>query len=96
MLLPRLLRCSTRPLRSFAVPGSLSQRTFSTTLWRKEALSLDDDRASKLPGIDPSKLEITETITPKTVLRNEDLVFGRTFTGGRLKPELVHIHADTL
>ena len=44
-------------------------------------MELDNDPASKLPGIDPSKLEITETITPKTVLPNEDLIFGRTFTG---------------
>jgi hypothetical protein len=81
MLLPRLLRCSTRPLRSFASPDSFSQRAFSTTLWRRDALTLEDDPASKLPGMDVSKLEITETITPKAVLPNEDLVFGRTFTG---------------
>jgi branched-chain amino acid aminotransferase len=42
---------------------------------------MDDDPASKLPDIDPSKLEITKSITPKTVLPNEDLIFGRTFTG---------------
>jgi hypothetical protein len=58
-------------------------------------MSLDDDPASKLPGIDPSKLEITETITPKAVLPNEDLIFGRTFTGGQWKPELINIHADS-
>ena len=80
-MLPRLLRCSTRPLRLFASPELHSYRTFSTSLWRREALTVEDDLASKLPNIDPSKLEITETITPKTVLPNEDLIFGRTFTG---------------
>lgn len=39
------------------------------------------DEDPKLPGIDPSKLEITKTITPKQLVPNEDLVFGRTFTG---------------
>lgn len=80
-MLPRLLRCSTRPLRLFASSELLSYRTFSTSLWRKEALTIEDDLASKLPNIDPSKLEIIRTITPKTVLPNEDLIFGRTFTG---------------
>jgi hypothetical protein len=42
---------------------------------------LDDDLESKLPNIDPSKLEVTKTITPKQLVPNEDLVFGRTFTG---------------
>lgn len=34
-----------------------------------------------LPDIDPSKLEVTKTITPKELVPNQDLVFGRTFTG---------------
>ena len=34
-----------------------------------------------LPDIDPSKLEVTKTITPKQLVPNQDLIFGRTFTG---------------
>jgi hypothetical protein len=36
---------------------------------------------SRLPDVDPSKLTVTETITPKQLVPNQDLVFGRTFTG---------------
>jgi branched-chain amino acid aminotransferase len=42
---------------------------------------------SKLPGIDPSKLTVTETITPKQLVPNQDLVFGRTFTDHMLSIE---------
>lgn len=42
-------------------------------------MALDED--PKLAGLDPSKLEITKTITPKQRVPNQDLVFGRTFTG---------------
>lgn len=35
----------------------------------------------KLPGIDPNAVSIVETITPKTLISPEELVFGRNFTG---------------
>lgn len=47
------------------------------------------DDAKHLPDIDPSKLEVTKTTTPKQVLANEDLVFGRTFTGKQARMLLV-------
>ena len=42
---------------------------------------------SRLPGMDPSKLTVTETITPKQLVPNQDLVFGRTFTDHMLSIE---------
>jgi hypothetical protein len=87
MSLPRLLRSRcARALTSPAIkPESLrlppSHRCFSTSRRRLEALAAEDDLYSKLPGIDPSKLETTQTITPKALVPNQDLVFGRTFTG---------------
>ena len=38
--------------------------------------------ASQLPGLDPSKLTITKTTTPKELMDSKDLVFGKNFTGG--------------
>lgn len=35
----------------------------------------------KLPDIDASKLTVTRTQTPKEMLKPEELVFGRTFSG---------------
>lgn len=35
----------------------------------------------QLADIDPAKLTITRTQTPKALLQPEDLVFGRTFSG---------------
>jgi len=36
---------------------------------------------AKLPGIDPSKLEVSKTTSAKDIVPPEELVFGRTFTG---------------
>ncbi len=87
MSLPRLLRtpCARSLTKSTLSPASLRllpvYKTFSTSRARLEELTIDDDLHSKLPGIDPSRLEVTETITPKALVSNQDLVFGRTFTG---------------
>ncbi|KAI5799942.1 cytosolic branched-chain amino acid aminotransferase [Geopyxis carbonaria] len=43
--------------------------------------------APTLAGVDPSKLVIQETQTPKALLREEDLVFGKTFTDHMLSVE---------
>lgn len=96
MSLPRLLRSSpcmrTRSLRQATAPlysgaSLLPQyyRPFSTSLPRQE-LALDEDAASKLPNIDPSLCEVTNSITPKALVANQDLVFGRTFTGESSTP----------
>lgn len=69
-----------RSLKISSTESSLQfTRSFSSTWRRHERIVMDED--PKLPGIDPSKLEITKTITPKQLVPNEDLVFGRTFTG---------------
>lgn len=95
MLLPRLLRNTcARSLRnqSYIIPESRRSltRSFATSWRRNENLQFDDDVASKLPNIDPSKLQITESITPKELVPNQDLVFGRTFTG-KITPSSTHV-----
>lgn len=82
MLLPRLLRGSCRDALPKAIPRSYRtcQRSFATSL-RRHNLTAEDDHLSKLPNIDPSQLSVTETITPKQLVPNQDLIFGRTFTG---------------
>ncbi|KAL2391666.1 hypothetical protein ABEF94_000051, partial [Exophiala dermatitidis] len=88
MSLPRLFRapCATRALTQSALKKPESslrlllptQRQHSssfstyTSRRRQESLSLDDDPAKSLPGIDPSKLEVTKTITPKELVPNKD------------------------
>ncbi|KIW10409.1 branched-chain amino acid aminotransferase [Exophiala spinifera] len=96
MSLPRLLRtpCARGLTTATFTPPSTrllllspASRHFSLSRRRPEALALDDDLHSKLPGIDPSKVEITNTITPKALVANQDLVFGRTFTDHMLSIE---------
>jgi branched-chain amino acid aminotransferase len=36
---------------------------------------------TKIQDIDPTKLSITKTTTPKGLLPPEELIFGRNFTG---------------
>ncbi|KAL6244976.1 branched-chain-amino-acid transaminase bat2 [Rhinocladiella similis] len=93
MSLPRLLRtpCARSLTKATFTPSSTrflpASRQFSLSRRRLEALALDDDLHSKLPGIDPSKVEVTKTITPKALVPNQDLVFGRTFTDHMLSIE---------
>lgn len=80
-MLPRLLRGSTRACKHFQTLESRTQltRPFSSQ-WRLQQQLAEDD-LSHLPDIDPSQLEVTKTITPKQLVPNQDLVFGRNFTG---------------
>ena len=48
---------------------------------RPYSIQSQEDAIAKLPGINPSSLSITKTITPKKLVPPEELVFGRTFTG---------------
>lgn len=86
MLLPRLLRpnCAASITRPLASNLSLHSRAFSTPRRLHQQIAVDDDPFSKLPGIDPSALNVTETMTPKQLVPNQDLVFGRTFTGNTI------------
>ncbi|KAJ5099265.1 Branched-chain-amino-acid aminotransferase [Penicillium argentinense] len=68
----------TRPRLSSQIPSTRSwQRNFGATA----------AAASQLLGLDPSKLSITKTSTPKELTPNNELVFGRTFTDHMLSIE---------
>ncbi|KAJ9648049.1 branched-chain-amino-acid transaminase bat2 [Coniosporium apollinis] len=54
---------------------------------RAYSLQIDTNSDPKLAGIDPSKLSITKTTTPKDLLPPEELVFGRNFTDHMLSIE---------
>lgn len=60
--------------------GARLQTTATNQLWNR-CFSATRAAASQLPGLDPSKLVITRTSTPKEPTPPEDLVFGKTFTG---------------
>lgn len=47
------------------------------------SIQSQEDSIARLPGIDPSKLSITKSTTPKELIPPQELVFGRTFTGTR-------------
>jgi hypothetical protein len=87
MSLPRLLRSPcARAISKSAYKTQTAQlrqlyKPFSTSLRRQDQWTWEDEAASKLPGIDPAICEVTNTITPKALVANQDLVFGRTFTG---------------
>ncbi|GMF80908.1 unnamed protein product [Aspergillus oryzae] len=67
-----------KALQSLAVPPS---QGFSTIrLWQRHFNSTPAV-ASRLAGIDPSKLTVTKTSSPKELTPAKDLVFGKTFTG---------------
>lgn len=73
----RSARCSARAVTA---PALRSSRFYSI---KASAAS-----ASKLQGLDPKKLTITETTSPKSLSKPEDLVFGKTFTGMAVDPKL--------
>ncbi|KAK7511652.1 aminotransferase [Phyllosticta citriasiana] len=70
---------TTRPAPAFFAVQRC-RRAYSST-------HADEASVSKLARIDPSKLSITKTTTPKDLLPPEELVFGRTFTDHMLSIE---------
>lgn len=72
--------------RRTALSGFIAPRTaaFQTSaanrLWQRN-FSVTATAASKLAGLDPSKLTVTKTTTPKELKPPQELVFGKTFTG---------------
>ncbi|RHZ73433.1 branched-chain-amino-acid transaminase bat2 [Aspergillus turcosus] len=68
-----------RALRSFASPCVRVQNPATNQSWQRY-FSASSAPASQLAGLDPSKLTITKTTTPKELLPPKDLVFGKTFT----------------
>lgn len=65
------LRSTVRASRVF--PACRTLRPFSV---KAEAA-----QATKQAGIDPKKLSITKTSSPRQISKPEDLVFGKEFTG---------------
>ena len=59
----------------------ISLRRGPITGRRSYSAAPEESYSSTLPDLDPSKLEITETNTPKDVTPSKELVFGRSFTG---------------
>ena len=48
---------------------------------RSYIIQSQEEELARLPDIDPQKLSITKTTTPKTIVPPEELIFGRNFTG---------------
>lgn len=61
------------PSRLLAIAARESSRPYS--------IKADSASTIKPQDIDPSKLSITKTTTPKELVPPNELVFGRTFTG---------------
>ncbi|KAF4217904.1 hypothetical protein CNMCM8980_008222 [Aspergillus fumigatiaffinis] len=75
-----------RALHSFASTRVRVQNPATRQSWQRY-FSATSAPASQLAGLDPSKLTITETTTPKELLAPKDLVFGKTFTDHMLSIE---------
>lgn len=61
----------------------ISRSFLRTTCQPKRFYSLQPEAAStsKPQDIDASRLTVEETKNPKPLLKNEELIFGQTFTG---------------
>jgi branched-chain amino acid aminotransferase len=73
-LLSSLSYCASR---SPAAPLGVSLRCR-----RAYSIHADASVGTKIKDIDPTKLSITKTTTPKDLLPPEELLFGRNFSGG--------------
>lgn len=60
---------------------------FSTASRSRQELKAPDATDPQLFTIDLSKLEVTKTTTPKSIVPNDQLIFGRTFTDHMLNLE---------
>ena len=74
-LLSSLSHCA---FRSPVAPLSASQRCRTR---RAYSIHANVSVGEKIQNIDPSKLTITKTTTPKDLLPPEELIFGRNFSG---------------
>src|SRR4030081_1252935 len=75
-------RVPTRMLRQLCLRGTPRQSTArpASAVWAA-ARAYSSESGAGLAAIDPSKLSITKTTTPKDLLPPKDLVFGKNFTG---------------
>ena len=67
--------------------ASRSLRLANASQLRSYAIAAHDVLNPKLTSIDASKLSITKTTTPKDLIPNDELVFGRHFTDHMLSLE---------
>lgn len=68
-----------KALSGFATTRILPSQTIAShRFWQRNFAAA----ASQLPGLDASKLTVSKTTTPKELTPPQDLVFGKTFTGG--------------
>ncbi|KAL1965136.1 hypothetical protein VTN77DRAFT_6049 [Rasamsonia byssochlamydoides] len=75
-------------LRAGRTPISASlQSSAANRLWQRSYSVKPVTKSAELPGLDPSKLTVTKTTTPKELIPPEQLVFGRTFTDHMLSIE---------
>jgi branched-chain amino acid aminotransferase len=63
------------PVSSTRLAPAFAQR------WQRQYSIHADHAAHQGLEIEPSKLSITKTTTPKALEKNEDLIFGHSFTG---------------
>jgi branched-chain amino acid aminotransferase len=70
-------------LTGLAMPRVLYSQNINVGRKWQRAFSASAAAASQLPGLDPSKLTVTKTTTPKELMDSKDLVFGKNFTGKR-------------
>ncbi|PYH97563.1 branched-chain amino acid aminotransferase II [Aspergillus ellipticus CBS 707.79] len=75
----------SKALQSFSAPRALPSPA-TAQLW-KRCFSATSATASQLAGLDPAKLQVTKTTTPKELTAPQDLVFGKTFTDHMLSIE---------
>ncbi|MCJ1308096.1 hypothetical protein MMC25_001747 [Agyrium rufum] len=77
--------------RSSTSQCTWNSRRQAPAQWRSQqrqySIQSEEDAIARLPGLDPSKLTIEKTQSPKPVLPPEELVFGRTFTDHMLSIE---------
>jgi branched-chain amino acid aminotransferase len=83
-LLSSLSHCA---FRSPAAPLSASLR-YRTR--RPYSIHADVSVGEKIQDVDPTKLTITKTTTPKDLMPQEELLFGRNFSGRSSSGYLVH------
>jgi branched-chain amino acid aminotransferase len=84
----RLLSSLSRgAFRSPVAPLSASLRCRTQ---RPYSIHADVSVGEKIQDIDPTKLSITKTTTPKALLPHEELVFGRNFSGNSSHGTPIH------
>jgi hypothetical protein len=78
-LLPQLTRA--RAMHGLPLARAAPAQTAAASRLWSRSFSATRTAADQLPGLDPAKLAVTRTSTPKEPTPPRDLVFGKTFTG---------------